>query len=154
MFLEQPHLSCHKFLLPRVYRPTLALDIWGYWSASFGSATSAAAPTTWHDSPKMTGVSGEVTVSTCTSVPTCDKQISRTLMVVIPCENMTLFHCNRQVGSTEEICKHVAQQVMMYDNIPSMSTCYCTCGDLVGQGQHGGNMGKSNGQKYPIPAPI
>ena len=50
-----------------------------------------------------------------TSVPTCDKQISRMLMVVISCETMSLFYRNRQVGSTEEICKHVVQQVMTYD---------------------------------------
>ena len=61
---------------------------------------------------------------------------------------MTLFYCNRQVGSTEEICKHVTQQIKTYDIF--MSTCYCMMDDLVGQGQHGGEMGKSNGQKHSL----
>ena len=38
-----------------------ASHIWRYWTATSASATKTAAPTTWHDSPKMTGVSGEVT---------------------------------------------------------------------------------------------
>ena len=45
-------------------KPTLDLDIWGYWTAP---SNSAAPPTTWRDSPQMTEVSKEVIVMSVTA---------------------------------------------------------------------------------------
>ena len=70
------------------------------------------------------------------------QSISRTLMIAISCETMTLLYCNRQEGSTEKIFKYTAQPVKGYDVWQNLlHVDMLPHDDLVDKGQHGGKMG-------------